>query len=442
MGIFGLMKVLLCRQLVKDKVDDGKKCLPPNTSIIMYDNKLYCLHEAALPLECRMHRDGHLEYIGHETFSVLDYPFTAHPLKDGDDLLFNSYTTDDEVMKQQGMMKFGTYSHQDRAVGPYFVPTNDKSHVSFAHSFACTHNWIIIWDCSVQLQHDALVTGGSFFRFNRKRSLKFGLIPKNSTSQEDVIWIDSGEPGAILHPLHAWEEVEENYLDGDKISSRTYIKLWTPLSQDFDMDVHQSSQFRMVEFTIDVEDRKAVHEVINHSINTEMSVMPPPVSVSSDEYTSCAVFTPKTRSKNQSRNIETRCTGTLSSADRFGFSAIFRDEGVFVGWAMWDMLNRCLSSTVYYDEDEIGGEPVVIRGANEDEMYVGSYIYNTNDDQSYFDIYDAKLSQKTCRLKMPQRVPQGIHGTFINGQDLESHYKYHEDRSRELLEELFRDSQE
>jgi carotenoid cleavage dioxygenase-like enzyme len=64
----------------------------------MYNNKLYCLHEAALPLECRMHRDGRLTYIGHETFdSALDYPFTAHPLKDGEDLLFHSYTTDETV---------------------------------------------------------------------------------------------------------------------------------------------------------------------------------------------------------------------------------------------------------------------------------------------------------------------------------------------------------
>jgi carotenoid cleavage dioxygenase-like enzyme len=45
-----------------------------------------------------MHRDGRLTYIGHETFdSALDYPFTAHPLKDGEDLLFHSYTTDETV---------------------------------------------------------------------------------------------------------------------------------------------------------------------------------------------------------------------------------------------------------------------------------------------------------------------------------------------------------
>lgn len=418
------------------------QALPPNTSILMYNNKLYCLHEAALPLECRMHRDGHLEYIGHETFdSVLDYPFTAHPLVDGNDLLFHSYTTDEEVIKKQGMMKLGVYDHKRSAVGPYFVTSDDKSHVSFAHSFAHTDNYIIVWDCSIQLQHDALVTGGSFFRFNPQRTLKFGLIPKTSTSHKDVIWIDSQEPGAILHSLHAWEEIEEKYRDGEKISSRTFIKLWTPLSQDFDMDVKQSSSFRMVEFTIDVEDHKAVHEVIDHSVNTEMPAMPPAVSKNSDEFTSCQVFVPQVLQDTDVK-IETRCTGTLTSADRFGFSGIFVNEGEFVGFAKWDMLNRCLESTVYYGENEIGGEPVVFRSTEEDEMYVGSYVFNKVNGESYFVLYDAKTSQKICRLKMPQRVPQGIHGTFISGETLESHFRYHEDSERAMLEKLFRRSEE
>ena len=65
---------------------------------MMYKNKLYCLHEANLPMECRMHPDGRLEYVGYETFhGRLDYPVSAHPVLDGDDLLFHSYSVDEEV---------------------------------------------------------------------------------------------------------------------------------------------------------------------------------------------------------------------------------------------------------------------------------------------------------------------------------------------------------
>ena len=65
---------------------------------MMYNKKLYCLHEASLPMEIRMHPDGRLEYIGYETFDgVLDYPVSAHPVRDGNDLLFHSYSVDDIV---------------------------------------------------------------------------------------------------------------------------------------------------------------------------------------------------------------------------------------------------------------------------------------------------------------------------------------------------------
>ena len=49
-------------------------------------------------MECRMHPDGRLEYVGYETFGgVLDYPVSAHPVRDGNDLLFHSYSVDEEV---------------------------------------------------------------------------------------------------------------------------------------------------------------------------------------------------------------------------------------------------------------------------------------------------------------------------------------------------------
>ena len=134
-GILGLLKLSIHSQLIKEKLDeqmtvrklenayenDHMLCMhlqireyhvhltcipfklniqvaPPNTNIMMYKNKLYCLHEANLPIEVRMHPDGRLQYIGHETFEgQLDYPVSAHPLKDGEDLLFHGYTVDEQV---------------------------------------------------------------------------------------------------------------------------------------------------------------------------------------------------------------------------------------------------------------------------------------------------------------------------------------------------------
>jgi len=100
------------------------------------------------------------------------------------------------------------------------------------------------------------------------------------------------------------------------------------------------------------------------------------------------------------------------------------------------MVSRCLDSTVYYEKNEIGGEPILVRpkkqgndttnGVEEDTIYVGSYVYNEDENQSYFILFDGETNQQVCRLKMPSRVPFGFHGEFISGEELESHFQYHE----------------
>lgn len=75
----------------------------------MYNNKLYCLNEACIPLECKLLPSGKLEPVGYETFDgVLDFPISAHPRIDSKgDLLFHSYTTNVETIEEQGTMKVG-----------------------------------------------------------------------------------------------------------------------------------------------------------------------------------------------------------------------------------------------------------------------------------------------------------------------------------------------
>ena len=156
-GLLGLMKLSIHGELVKQKLDDTMTVAPPNTNIMLFNNKLYCLHEASLPMECRMHPDGRLEYVGYETFDgVLDYPVSAHPVIDGGDLLFHSYSVDQKLIKESGTMKMGRYNAATHSVQQYLVPTPTKSHVSFAHSLVHTENYMIVWDCSVHFSTDAL----------------------------------------------------------------------------------------------------------------------------------------------------------------------------------------------------------------------------------------------------------------------------------------------
>lgn len=206
----------------------------------------------------------------------------------------------------------------------------------------------------------------SFFRNNPGFTLKFGLTPKNATSQEDVIWIDSGENGAIVHPLHAWEETIEDQ-DGE---ARTAIKLWTPFCKDLNLDMERENTFHMIEFTIDPHTKTVSQEVIDDTINSEFATMPPkPLHSGNLDLSSLSSHqSPSKASADDNEDLETktsagtiRCTSTLSVHDGYGYTAIFGDGGHFTGYAKWDMIQRCLHSTVYYGNDEKGGEPMLVR---------------------------------------------------------------------------------
>lgn len=304
----------------------------------------------------------------------------------------------------------------------------------------------------MHFQADALFLGGSFFVMNEKHSLKFGVIPKDATSREDVIWIDSNEAGAIVHPLHAWEEVEEEYHDGKLFSSRTIIKMWTPFSKDLELDSNKlfANTFYMVEYSIDVHAKSVTREVIDQTINSEFSVMPPRVttnSVSPSQMVAVPSFPPSSDAESGvklkiDKHLTVKQYSTLLFEDRFGFTAILGRLGHFIGYAKWDLVHRCLDSSVYYGNNEIGGEPTVVRGTD-NTIYIGCYVYNEEEGRSYFILYNGETNEKVCRLQMPYRVPFGFHSQFISGEDLQKHFEYHEEKKLSALkgnpdEEVYR----
>lgn len=351
-----------------------------------------------------------------------------------------------QLIEEHGTMKVGVFNSKQQTVGTYLVPTPSKKYVSFAHSIISTEHFILVWDCSVHFQTDALFFGGSFFKYKENHSLKFGVIPKDATNRDDVIWIDSNESGAIVHPLHAWEEVEEEYNhDGKLISSRIIIKLWSPVSKDLELDLNKANTFHMIEYSIDVHSKSITREVIDDAINSEFSVMPPRARPESS-FVASPSFPSLSAPGEIKLDIESHSTtkkySTLSYEDRFGFTAILGDQGHFIGYAKWDFVRRRLDSSVYYGKNEIGGEPTVVRAAD-NKIYIGCYAYNEQQERSYFVLYNGETNERVCRLQMPYRVPFGFHGQFISGEDLEEHFEYHANRpssklKEEMEEEIYR----
>lgn len=397
-GLLGLCKVLFHPAMVRKRVPDLKTVLPPNTNVLMYRNKFYCLNEGNLPFECKLLPDGTLQPVGYETFgNTLDFPISAHPRVDGNnDLLFHSYTTNQELIDRDGTMKVGRFCDEDDALATYFVPNDAKDYVSFAHGLVFTDNYSIIWDCSVHFDVKGMFDGGSFFKTKEDYNLRFGLVPKSASSREEVIWIDTGKPGAVVHPLNAWEDDDD---DGT-------IVLWTPYCDNLviDLATDDVNTFHMVEYRLNPRTGECVKTVVDDTINVEFSVVP-----------------------------------TMGRFARYGYTAIqdkaTPGEGSFSGFCVWDMSNRS-HRAVYYADNEVGGEPLVLQQDGDATTYIGTHVYNMVEEQTYFLLYDGETTDLICRLRMPHRVPFGFHGAWISGRDLQGHFERHgtlEDETPSLL---------
>ena len=385
-GIFGLFKIFFHPDMVKQRVPDLMTVLPPNTNVLMYNKRFYCLNEGNLPFECQLLPDGTLKAVGYETFGgLLNYPVSAHPRihTNGEDLLFHSYTTNTDLVKRDGTMKVGRYSAKTNSLLSYFVPTPKKDYISFAHGMMNTENFMIIWDCSVHFDARGMFDGESFFRTKSDYNLRFGVIPINATTQDEVIWMDTGKQGAIVHPINSWE-------DEDGI-----IVMWTPFCENLviDLETDDINTFNVVEFRMDPKTGKVSKKVINDSINVEFSVV--------------------------------RKTGIFT---RYGYTAIqdksTPGEGSFAGLCIWDMVKHSYKA-IYFSENETGGEPIVAWDKETDLTYVGTYTFNIEENQSYFVLYNGETGELVCRLKMPSRVPYGFHGQWISNDDLLTHFEHH-----------------
>ena len=64
-------------------------------------------------------------------------------------------------------------------------------------------------------------------------------------------------------------------------------------------------------------------------------------------------------------------------------------------------------------------------GSESDEVYLGTFIFNGNTNQSEFHIYNGKTmnSQPIVTFIIPKRVPYGFHGEWISQNVLNSHFQ-------------------
>jgi len=174
--------------MVDEVVPDLLTSCSPNTNICMYGTRFYYLNEANIPFECMLKPDGTLQPIGYSTLgeggvSSLGPSSSGFKWRS----IIYSYTTNPDFIKEHGIIQIGRYSTSTQRLSSHFVPTSKNEYILFTHGMAHTENYMIIWDCSVHFDATGMFDGESFFRTKCEYNLRFGVVPKNTTTREDVI---------------------------------------------------------------------------------------------------------------------------------------------------------------------------------------------------------------------------------------------------------------
>ena len=409
-GFTGLLKALFFNSaLAKAYGLSELEVGTANTNTIMYRNKFYCLLEASLPFEVRLTDRGEVFGVGYETFGhALNFPVSAHPKKDfvTGDLLFHGYAVLPDLQKRDGALKMGEVAGETGSLlfyrGLRLPPPATNTDVPFAHDMMFTENWAIAVDPSVYFDPAAIFNPDSdFFVFRATANLKLGLLPRGrDAANGDVQWLEFDSPHSLVHILNAWEEP-----DGT-------VVLWAPLGNNtISLTVDRKSEgnvFHMAELRM--------HPVTKITTKTWID----------------------TQNNVEFPRVRDECLGRFLC--QYGYAGIMAEgedtgDGMFVGFVIYDMKTRRVHSTVRLPVGEFSGEPVVIPKPNtadeqdpSNKIYIGMYVFNVAEQASFFLLFDGetRLQEPIARLLIPQRVPYGFHGNWVEESELKAHLEYHQ----------------
>jgi carotenoid cleavage dioxygenase len=79
--------------------------------------------------------------------------------------------------------------------------------MSWLHDFFLTENYIVFPDISMRRDFSGLTkAAGSIFSFNHDYPMRFGVIPREFKTGDEILWFTTETPSSIWHVINAWEQ--------------------------------------------------------------------------------------------------------------------------------------------------------------------------------------------------------------------------------------------
>jgi carotenoid cleavage dioxygenase-like enzyme len=340
-----------------------------NTHVLRHGGKILALEEGSFPyvLDGELNTLGTLDYDGRLTSA-----FSAHPKicpVTGEMLSFGygqlpPYLTYLRVSPDGKLVQ----SEEITVGGPTMM-----------HDFAITGRYAIFMDLPVVFSLEDALKGGMPFSWSDDYPARMGIMPRDGQNA-DVRWFDI-DPCFIFHTLNAFDAD-----DGDTVvldacrSSEIWRKAGEMTMGTGELTLHR--------FTFDLKKGNVKEETLDDRMLEFPRV----------------------------------AAGRVGQKNRFGFmlDVAQKEDGspAFKGLVKLD-LETGKSQTHKFGDASASAEPVFVsaEGAdpNSDEGWLMSYVHDETTNETSFTVLDASDLEKppVARVKLPQRVPYGFHGSWI-----------------------------
>nr|ASR75375.1 9-cis-epoxycarotenoid dioxygenase [Oryza sativa f. spontanea] len=261
------------------------------------------------------------------------------------------------------------------------------------HDFAVTENYAVVPDQQIVFKLQEMVRGGSPVVYDREKASRFGVLPKRAADASELRWVEV--PGCFcFHLWNAWED--------DATGEIVVIgSCMTPPDAVFnEPSSPEEESFRSVlsEIRLDprtgVSRRRAVLRDAAEQVNLEAGMV-------------------------NRRQL-------LGRKTRYAYLAIAEPWPRVSGFAKVD-LESGTAERFIYGEGRYGGEPCFVPRADaaaEDDGHVLCFVHDEERGTSELVVVDAggaggEVMEEVAAVKLPGRVPYGLHGTFIGANELQ-----------------------